>query len=289
MSRLVKVKLLIILIAFGTAVNGCSRKKAELTEINYQTDLQSALSLARVEKMPLLIEFYRRDCPWSKMLDDSTLNSRIIVEMFEKMFFLKVDVEKDSAMARQFGIAYYPTMVVMGPGGEEIDRLVGYFPPADFYNEIQLYLQGRETIDDYLTRLKDEPARPEYMIALADKFRNRSEWDKAIGYYQQVLGLSLGDSNEFVQEALFQNAVLKGEKGDTTYLAAFQDYLQRSTDSNKIEDAMRKIPFYLAWNNKPRDALALYQKYLERYPRGSYVNWVKDRMDEIRNLQPQEK
>jgi tetratricopeptide (TPR) repeat protein len=285
-----KIKIAFIGLLALMLQTGCQKKKVELTEITYQSDLKSALEVARTEKKPLLIDFYKNKCPWSRMLDDSTLSNKIIIDMSEKMVFIKIDADKDSTIARQYGVAFYPTIVVVKPGGNEIDRLTGYYPPAEFYNEIQLYLQGRETLDDYLGRLQDEPNEPDYLIAVAEKYRNRSEWDKALEYYKQILTLNLPDSEEFVQEALFEIAVLNGEKGDfPVSLANFQDLLGRKLDSLKRQDVARRMPFYMAKSGDAKQALILYQQYLDRYPNGDYANWVRDRMDDLRNTQPQER
>jgi tetratricopeptide (TPR) repeat protein len=278
------VAFVLILILLFT---GCSKKKIEVTEITYQSDLKSALEVAHTEKKPLVIDFYKIGCPWGRLLDDSTFSNKIIIDMSEKMIFLRIDAGKDTAIASQYGITFYPTIVLIKPDGSEIDRLVGYYPPADFYNEVQLYLQGRETLEDYLGRLQDEPQKPDYIIAVAEKYRNRSEWDKSLEYYKRLLALNLSDSQPFVQEALFEIAVINGEKGDyPVSLANFQDLLGRKLDSLKREDVMHKIPYYMAKSGDTKQALTLYQQYLDQYPNGGYANWVRNRMDELRNLPP---
>jgi thioredoxin-related protein len=147
-------------LVIGVAFFGCQKKKAVPTEITFQSDLRSAREVARAEKKPLLVEFYKTGCSWCRKMDDSTFTDKIIIELSDKILFLKLDAGIDTAEAARFGVTYYPTVVLLKPDGDEIDRLVGYYPPADFYNEIQLYLQGRETLEDYLTRLQDELAAP---------------------------------------------------------------------------------------------------------------------------------
>lgn len=277
------ISLIIIVLATGIFLFGCEKKKVIPTEITYQSDLRSAQEVARTEKKPLLVEFFKTGCSWCRKLDDSTFADKIIIEMSDKIIFLKLDAGVDSAIAQQFGVTYYPTIVLLKSDGAEIDRLVGYHPPADFYNEIQLYIQGRETLEDYLSRLQDEPRRADYIMAVAEKYRNRADWDKSLGYYRQVLSLGLPDAHEYVLKALFEIAVINGQKGDyPVSMANFTDLLKRQLDTSFREDALRQMAFYMARSGDTKQAIVLYQQYLDNYPNGEFADWVRDRVDDLR-------
>jgi thioredoxin-related protein len=272
-------------LAFGVLLFGCQKKKAIPTEITYQSDLRSAQEVARAEKKPLLVEFYKAGCSWCKKMDDSTFTDKIIIELSDKIIFLKLDAGIDSINSKQFGVTYYPTVILFKSDGSEIDRLVGYYPPADFYNEIQLYLQGRETLEDYLSRLQDEPRRADYIMAVAEKYRNRADWDKSLGYYRQVLSLGLPDAHEYVLRALFEIAVINGLKEDyPVSLANFTDLLNRQLDTSLRENALRQMAFYMAKSGDSKQAIILYQQYLDNYPNGEFADWVRDRIDDLRSM-----
>jgi outer membrane protein assembly factor BamD (BamD/ComL family) len=198
------------------------------------------------------------------------------------MVFVRIDAEKDSALARQFGVAFYPTIVVTRPDGSEIDRLVEYYPPTEFYNEVQLYLIGKETLEDYLTRLEDEPERVEYHLIVAQKYRNRSNWDKALEYYNNVVKLSADDQQDEVEEAMFETTGILAEKENyKTSITACRDFIKRFPDSERLEDVQRRIPYYMAQNGELSKAIKLFEKYLDDYPQGEYVDWVKQRISEL--------
>ncbi|NLI17097.1 MAG: thioredoxin fold domain-containing protein [candidate division Zixibacteria bacterium] len=272
-------------LVIGVAFFGCQKKKAVPTEITFQSDLRSAREVARAEKKPLLVEFYKTGCSWCRKMDDSTFTDKIIIELSDKILFLKLDAGIDTAEAARFGVTYYPTVVLLKPDGDEIDRLVGYYPPPDFYNEIQLYLQGRETLEDYLTRLQDEPRRADYIMAVAEKYRNRADWNNALGYYRQVLSLGLPDAHEYVLKALFEIAVINGRKGDyQVSLATFADLLKRPLDTALREDALRQMAYYTAKSGDTKQAIALYMQYLDNFPNGEFADWARDRVDDLRSM-----
>lgn len=279
------ISLFALWLIVGLLFLGCQKKKAIPTEITYQSDLRSAQEVARAEKKPLLVEFYKSGCSWCRKMDDSTFTDKIIIELSDKIVFLKLDAGIDSVNARQFGVNYYPTVILFKSDGAEIDRLVGYYPPADFYNEIQLYLQGRETLEDYLDRLQDEPRRADYIMAVAEKYRNRADWDKSLSYYRQIISLGLPDAHEYVVKALFEIAVINGQKGDYPIsLLKFADLLKRQLDTSLREDALRQMAYYMAKSGDAKQAIVLYRQYLDNYPNGEFADWVRDRVDDLRSM-----
>lgn len=270
------------LLIFTLILSGCGKAKKIPTEIDFKTDLDTATKIAADKNQPMVIVFLNSKCPWCKMLDDSTFSDKIVIDMSEKMVFVKLDDKKDSALTRQFGVVYYPTVVVTKPDGSEIDRLVEYYPPTDFYNEVQLYLIGKETLEDYLTRLEDEPERVEYHLIVAEKYRNRASWDKALEYYNNVIKLSPKDQQDETETAMFEIANIFAEREDyKASIKAFNDFIKRFSNSEKTEDARRRVPYYMAQNGDFNKALNFFEKYLDDYPQGEYIDWVKQRIDEL--------
>ncbi len=281
-------KLFLLILGLSISIfilSGCGKTKKSPTEIDFKTDLDTAKKIATDKNQPMVIVFLNSKCPWSKMLIDSTFSDKIVIEMSEKMVFVKLDVIKDSTLAHRFGIVYYPTVVVTKPDGSEIDRLVEYYPPTDFYNEIQLYLIGKETLEDYLTRLEDEPERVEYHLIVAEKYRNRASWDKALEYYNNVIKLGHKNQQDEVEKAMFEIANIFTEKGDyKSSIRAFNDFIKRFPHSERVEDARRIIPYCMVQNGDFYKALNYFKKYLDDYPQGKYVDWVKQHIDELNKV-----
>jgi tetratricopeptide (TPR) repeat protein len=261
---------------------GCDTSEKIPSAIGFYYNLDSAKSAANEKNRPLIIEFYKQGCPWSKMLDDSTFAHKIVQAMAEKMIFAKIDADQDTSITQKYNISFFPTIIVAGSDGVEIDRLVGYYPPSDFYNEVQLYLQGNETLDDYLTRLADEPDNAEYHLIIAEKYKHRSDWDKALEYYNNVLNFAGDDNGHEKELAVFGIADVQCEKGRyQEAIASFKDFIERYPESEKAENAVRKIPYCLVKLGEYKLAGELYQKYLEDYPDGEFTAWVNEN---LRNL-----
>ena len=277
--------LLVLLIGAALVLTVCGKKEKALTEINFYDNLESARKVAAEQDHPLIIEFYKEDCPNSKMMDDSTFSNKIVIGMAEKMVFAKINADADSALAKDYRVSFYPTFIVAESSGKEIDRMVGYYPPADFFNEVQLLLQGNETLEDYQLRVSDDPGRVDYYLIIAEKYKYRSDWSKALEYYSDVTNLAGDDYQYEMEMARFGIADVYCEMGDYSKAAkAYEEFLNQFPTSEKAEDADRKLPYCLAKTGEYQKAKLLFDEYLVDYPHGLYRQWVQQKIDNISPL-----
>ena len=282
MSKL-NVLVLIMAVALITAViTSCEKAKIEPTEISFIFDMNEALKAAAESDQPLIAEFFKPDCPWSRMLDDSTFSNKTVISMAADMKFAKINATQDTATAAKYGVSFYPTIIVFRSSGEEIDRLVGYYPPADFFNEVQLYIQGNETLKDYHIRLADEPERVDYHLVLGEKYKYHSFWDKALEYYNNVLRLAGEDNAYELERATIGIADIYCERGEFGEAAnQYEAFLVNYPESEKAEDAARKLPYCLAQDGQLDKAREYFTQYLDKYPGGIYTGWVREKIAEL--------
>jgi tetratricopeptide (TPR) repeat protein len=262
----------------------CSSSRKAPEKIEFMDDFEQAKGLAAQKSQPLLLLVYSENCPWCRMLDDSTFSDPNVIELSASAVFARLDSKQDSALAKSLGVAYYPTVIVFKPGGAEADRLVGYYPPAEFYNQVQLYLQGSETLQDYLTRLEDEPNRTEYLLIVAEKYRNRADWNKAAKYYIDVTSLKPENIGE-LEEATLQLAGVYAQKGEyAAAISGYEAFMLKFPGSKKAEEADKMLPYCWAKSGDYKKALTLFETYLQKYPHGKYRDWVTDRIREMQDI-----
>lgn len=251
-------------------------------EIIFQTDYDVALKTASQENKPMIIDFYTDWCKWCKVLDTVTYVDPLVIGMSLDNIFVKIDAEADTALVREYGISGYPTIVVAGPDGKEIDRIWGYLPPTDFYNQVQLYLQGKETLDDYLGRLKDEPENLHYLSLIAEKFASRSRFDEAIEHYLKIIDLDPDNEREYGASAMA--AIYDTQARARDYegaIATCRRILEEFPESSEADDAAAMIAYYTAKSGDEKKALTLYRDYLEKHPDSENAEWVKRRVADL--------
>ena len=173
MVRTIRVGLLGLFIACGTAV------VARVDE-----GLFRDLSLDRARqaaseggKRFVLVDFYTVWCGPCKKLDETTWKDQGVRDWLSKeAVCLKVDAEKDEALAAKYRVNVYPTVLLLRPDGTEIDRLVGYRDAKTFLADAREVLAGNDSLARARKKLEgananDPMLRMGYGDALAQKGR----------------------------------------------------------------------------------------------------------------------
>lgn len=257
-------------------------KKPTPTWIDFETDYSIAGMKAAESDMPMIIDFYTDWCKWCDSLDANTYSDPLVIGMSADNIFVKINAEVDTSLTKDFGVSGYPTIVITNSDGEEIDRIWGYLPPTDFYNQVQLYLQGKETLDDYLTRLEDEPENQEYLLIVAEKQTSRREFEKALDYYGRILKLDPDNESGHRIEALESIYDVKGRAKD--YDGAIETaglIIKQFPGTEQADDARAIIGYYTNKKGDSKKALKIYRDYLKNYPDGENAVWIKKRVADL--------
>jgi protein disulfide-isomerase len=111
---------------------------AEGTPVEWMTDYQQALKTAKDKNHPILIDFTGSDwCIWCQRLDKEVFSEKAFADYAKgNLVLLKLDFPKslpqsketkaqNDALAQQFKIEGFPTVIILNPGGKEIAR-TGY-------------------------------------------------------------------------------------------------------------------------------------------------------------------
>ena len=101
------------------------REAEEKSAVRWRTDLEAALSTAKKEKKPVLLYFVHAYCPRNL---DKMLSDRKIVEASRKYVSVRVRVDctkETIRICRKYDIGLFPTVLLLGPGGDERKRFSG--------------------------------------------------------------------------------------------------------------------------------------------------------------------
>jgi tetratricopeptide (TPR) repeat protein len=260
----------------------CGEKQQIPDRINFITDYDQAKTMAGESGKSMIIGFYTDWAPWCDSLDANTYSDSLVISLSSDNIFVKIDADIDTALANQFGINGYPTVVITKPDGDEIDRIWGYLPPIEFYNQVQLYLQGKETLDDYLLRLEDEPRNLEYLSMIGEKYSNKAMYDEAISYFEEVVELDSVNEADYAARAMASMHDAQARAGDyKSALKTCMRLLKMYPDSPESDEAAALLGFYTAETGDKTEALKLYRGYLKMNPESENAVWVKQRVEEL--------
>ncbi len=102
-------------------------------QISWKTYSEDLLQVAAAESKPVMIDFYADWCIPCKELEKFTFSQPEIVEISKNFVMLKVDLtrageERSRELRREYAIKGVPTLVFLGPEGNELSdlRVVGF-------------------------------------------------------------------------------------------------------------------------------------------------------------------
>jgi thiol-disulfide isomerase/thioredoxin len=142
------------------------------------TNFTAAAKEATHNNKIVLVDFYTTWCEPCKELDKHTWTDATVIQALDqKTVALRLDAEKEVALAQRYKISAYPTVLLLRADGTEIDRLVGYRPPATFLADFNSALAGKDSIaraQDKLAAVggEDPQARLQFAVALAQSGKN---------------------------------------------------------------------------------------------------------------------
>lgn len=131
---------LFLLVAFvGLAIHS-NRVEAAPSEsgADWMTDFEAAKSKAQAEGKPMLLDFTGSDwCIWCVRLTDEVFSRKAFVDYADdELVLVKIDFPRDKpqsdelkaqnkALAEKYGIRGFPTIILLSPEGEMIEK-TGY-------------------------------------------------------------------------------------------------------------------------------------------------------------------
>ena len=105
--------------------------------------LDAALAKAGETDKMVVVDFYATWCGPCKMMDKETWPQEDVVAWVEKnAILIKVDVDIEEAVAKEFNITAMPTVVFLKADKSEISRFVGGYPATEFVSFANKVLSG---------------------------------------------------------------------------------------------------------------------------------------------------
>lgn len=100
-----------------------------------------------------------------------------------------IDAEEGTGVdwARRFHVSGYPTTILLGPDGAEVDRMAGYMPMPGYLEVFQGYEQGIGTLDAMQEELAARPQDLELKLDVARKLEERGRYDETRTHLTAIL------------------------------------------------------------------------------------------------------
>ena len=117
-------------------------KKEAAGVVGWLTSYEEAMTAAKKNKKPVMIDFYADWCGWCKRLDSDTYIDEDVVALAQDFISLKIDADVEKDLSSRYKVVGLPTILFIDANGNEIHRVVGYRPPQDFVKEMNSALEA---------------------------------------------------------------------------------------------------------------------------------------------------
>ena len=136
--------IVIMLLVAAQMFVSCAKETTEeaASEVTWLTSYEEAMTSAKKNKQPIMIDFYADWCGWCKRLDSDTYVHEDVVTLAQGFVSLKIDADVEKAISSKYKVVGLPTILFIDANGNEIHRVVGYRPPEDFVKEMNSALEA---------------------------------------------------------------------------------------------------------------------------------------------------
>jgi tetratricopeptide (TPR) repeat protein len=216
-------------------------------------------------------------------LDSVTFIDPAVAAISKSIVFSKFDADKDTILAKTYGITGFPTMVLIKPNGTEIDRLVGFYPPEEFVPALFDIMQNRNTLDDYLTRLANHPDSHALRIEVAEKYQYRSMNVPATMHYDYIIFDDPENLQGFSDNSMLAlgRMELKAEHYSDA-IDMFNKLQERYPDSELFEEANIYVPYTYMKADEDKKAIEYFEVFKTEFPESEDIEWVDKKIAEIK-------
>ncbi len=146
----------------------------------FKGDVPSAVAEAGTRNTLVMVDFFTDWCTWCRRLETETFANPDVRRELAGVVAVRLNAEKDGVeLARKLGVDGYPTMVFLGPDGNEVDRIVGYLPPDRFLEQLRL-IRGGDTFAACLGRLSSDPGNWDALQRAVNGLLERSDPEAAV-------------------------------------------------------------------------------------------------------------
>ena len=89
-------------------------------------DLAAALATAKQDKKRVFIDFQTTWCGPCRQMEQMVYTAAAVVTAADGVIAVKLDGDEQRELVKSYGVAAYPTMLLLDQDGNELKRAVGY-------------------------------------------------------------------------------------------------------------------------------------------------------------------
>jgi Tfp pilus assembly protein PilF/thioredoxin-related protein len=247
-----------------------SQAENKATEANVTVNFQkSSFSDVRVkaalENLPIMVDFYSDYCGGCVELDEEVFQeTRSAAFINQRLICLKINGQKGEgpAVMKKYQVNVFPTVLLLNPRGEEIDRIAGYKGKDAFMKTLKDYLEGKNILSSIRAELKENPESVDINMKLAMKYMSRWERSKAKSYFLKTLELDPDNEKGYKAVAMFNLAAIDVRLKKNVSL--LETFMKNNTDKRFYEPGYKSMIRFYSKAKDTEKVMEIYETALEK-------------------------
>ena len=98
----------------------------------WEPTLKRALSIAKREHRPVMIDVWADWCTWCRELDRKTYHDHAVQQLAKSFVCVKVDADHAPVFLRQYAVSSLPTVLFLYSDGRPMEKIIQYTEPERF-------------------------------------------------------------------------------------------------------------------------------------------------------------
>jgi len=240
---------------------------------------EAAVEEAQVEGRVVMVDFYATWCGWCKRLDRETYVDPRVVERSRLLVAVKVDGEKRSDLARQYGVRAYPTIGFFDPNGRPIQVVPGYQPADAFVATLDRLLDRKAEEFILRQRLRDHPELLDVRADLASILLTRGATQEALAHLDTLIA----SGEELPRDRYWDLSLARGKAllavGDAKEARrSLKEFIKHQKKSPRLGEAYFFLGEASLTEGNRKEARKCFRKLLEVRPEGWLAGRSRERL-----------
>lgn len=105
--------------------------------------LDAALAQAKQERKPIVLDFSAQWCAPCQRMERTNFADPRVKQLLERCILVKIDTDREEALARQLGVVGLPDLRFVTPDGKVVKQLRGFQAAEPFIDELLRLIQSQ--------------------------------------------------------------------------------------------------------------------------------------------------
>jgi thioredoxin-like negative regulator of GroEL len=155
--------------------------------IAWRTDHDQAVSQARKEQRPVLIEFWAGWCKPCHEMDEQLWARPDVPPLTKKFVCLRIDADQQPELARKYDAEVLPTLVLTDPWGAELARREGFAGPDRYLALLRAVPEDFSEIAPLHDQVAAHPRDPQALHDIAMVYQHMKLYDASTHYLEKEI------------------------------------------------------------------------------------------------------